>query len=73
MSSVSIWTLAVSLGAVESIITVPSKMTHLSYPREALKRLGIEDNPVRLSVGIHDIGDLIANLEMALKRATSAE
>ncbi len=73
LSSVSIWTLAVSLGAVESIITLPSKMTHLSYPREELERLGVGDNLVRLSVGIEDTEDLIADLRMALKEATHAE
>lgn len=73
LSSVSIWTLAVSLGAVESIITLPSKMTHLSYPGEELERLGIGDNLVRLSVGIEDAQDLIDDLEMALKKAANAE
>ena len=58
-----------SLGAVESIITLPSKMTHLSYPREHLEHLGIGDNLVRLSVGIEDTEDLIADLEKALKNA----
>jgi len=66
VSSVSVWTLAVSLGAVESIITQPSRMTHLSYPREELARLGLSDNLVRLSVGLEDPDDLIADLETAL-------
>lgn len=73
VNSVSVWTLGVSLGAVESIITLPSKMTHLSYPREELKRLGIGDNLVRLSVGIEDADDLIEDLENALEKATRAE
>jgi len=73
VNSTSVWTLAVSLGAVESIITLPSKMTHLSYPREKLERLGIVDNLVRLSVGIEDTEDLIADLEKALKKATAGD
>ncbi len=73
VGSVSLWTLAVSLGAVESIITLPSMMTHLSYPKEILKKLGITDNLVRLSVGIEDVEDLIADLESALKKTISGE
>jgi len=73
VSSVSVWTLAVSLGAVESIITLPSRMTHLTYPPQELRQLGISDNLVRLSVGIEDPRDLIADLEAALEWATGAE
>jgi len=73
VAEVSLWTLAVSLGAVESIITLPSKMTHLPYARSDLKRLGISDNLVRLSVGIEDPEDLIADLETAFERATKGE
>ena len=71
VGSVSLWTLAVSLGAVESIITLSSKMTHLCYPREELAKLGIGDNLVRLSVGIEDVEDLIADLESALKKTVN--
>ncbi len=73
VSAVSLWTLAVSLGAVESIITLPSGMTHLSYRKEELKDLGIENSLVRLSVGIEDVEDLIADLENALKKTINAE
>ncbi len=69
VNNVSIWTLAVSLGAVESIITLPSQMTHLPYPRHELEALGINDSLVRLSVGIEDPEDLIADLELALRKA----
>ncbi len=71
VGSVSLWTLAVSLGAVESIITLSSKMTHLCYPREELAKLGIGDDLVRLSVGIEDVEDLIADLESALKKTVN--
>lgn len=68
-ASVSVWTLAVSLGAVESIITLPAKMTHLSYPPRELERVGLSPNLLRLSVGIEDADDLIADLAVALEAA----
>jgi cystathionine gamma-lyase/homocysteine desulfhydrase len=68
VASVRVWTLAVSLGAVESIITVPAKMTHLSYPPRERERLGLGGNLVRLSVGIEDVDDLIADLVQAFDR-----
>jgi cystathionine beta-lyase/cystathionine gamma-synthase len=72
VGNLSLWTLAVSLGAVESIVTVPARMTHLVYPRNELERLGITDRLVRLSVGIEDPDDLIADLEAGLKKTTAA-
>jgi cystathionine beta-lyase/cystathionine gamma-synthase len=66
LESVSVWTLAVSLGGVESIITQPAKMTHLPYSRRELGRLGICDNLIRLSVGIEDPDDLIEELARGL-------
>jgi len=69
VASVSVWTLAVSLGAVESIITLPAKMTHLPYPPRELERVGLSPNLVRLSVGIEDADDLIADLEAAFASA----
>jgi len=69
VDSVRIWTLAVSLGAVESIITLPAKMTHLPYARDELQRLGISDRLVRLSVGIEAPDDLIGDLAQALDAA----
>jgi cystathionine beta-lyase/cystathionine gamma-synthase len=65
VESVSVWTLAVSLGAVESIITLPARMTHLPYPTGYRERLGIDDSLVRLSVGIEDPDDLIEDLDEA--------
>lgn len=59
-------TLAESLGGVESLLSVPSLMTHASVPPEMRSRLGISDRLVRLSVGIEDVGDIIDDLDRAL-------
>lgn len=61
------FTLAESLGAVESLISVPAKMTHASIPRERREQLGITDGLIRISVGIEDKEDLIEDLEQSLK------
>ncbi|MDT8368291.1 MAG: cystathionine gamma-synthase [Longimicrobiales bacterium] len=58
--------LAESLGGVESLISVPARMTHASVPAERRERMGVTDGLVRLSVGIEDPDDLIADLEEAL-------
>lgn len=61
------FTLAESLGAVESLISLPAKMTHASIPRERRLALGIEDGLIRISVGLEDIEDLIEDLTQALQ------
>lgn len=61
------FTLAESLGAVESLISVPARMTHASIPSERRKQLGITDGLVRISVGIEDSEDLLEDLEQSLK------
>src|SRR5215831_17343794 len=61
-----IFTLAESLGGVESLVDHPGLMTHASIPPEQRKTLGIDDTLIRLSVGIEDVADLIADLEQAL-------
>jgi len=61
-----LFTLAESLGGVESLIEHPAIMTHASIPSEQRDRLGISDSLVRLSVGVEDCDDLIADLEQAL-------
>ena len=66
LSRCELFTLAESLGGVESLIEHPAIMTHASIPAEARKALGIDDGFVRLSVGIEDVGDLKADLEYAL-------
>jgi cystathionine gamma-synthase len=60
------FTLAESLGGVESLVAHPASMTHASMTPEARARAGIADNILRLSVGIEDPGDLVADLERAL-------
>jgi cystathionine gamma-lyase len=62
-----VFALAESLGGVESLIEHPAIMTHASVPPEVRRELGIDDGLVRLSVGIEDVADLIADLEQALE------
>lgn len=64
---VKLITLAESLGAVESLISLPAKMTHASIPPERRAELGISNRLVRLSVGIENLNDLIEDLDQALE------
>jgi cystathionine gamma-lyase/cystathionine beta-lyase len=64
--SFKVWTLAESLGGVESLINHPASMTHGSIPKEEREKVGIVDNLLRLSVGVEDADDLIADLKQAL-------
>lgn len=64
-----VFQLAESLGAVESLANHPAIMTHASIPKETREALGITDSLVRLSVGIEDIDDLLADLEQAMQHA----
>lgn len=66
LERVRLFSLAESLGGVESLIEHPAIMTHASIPPDARAKLGIADGLVRLSVGIEDVRDLIADLEQAL-------
>lgn len=66
LSRLTYFTLAESLGAVESLISLPAKMTHASIPAERRAELGITDGLIRISVGIEDSEDLIADLNNAL-------
>jgi cystathionine gamma-lyase len=66
LETVKIFALAESLGGVESLIEHPGIMTHASVPADQRKKLGIADNLVRLSVGIEDADDLIADLDRAI-------
>jgi cystathionine gamma-lyase len=63
-----LFALAESLGGVESLVDHPAIMTHASVPPDTRKTLGISDSLVRLSVGIEDVDDLIADLDHALSR-----
>ena len=65
LSNLKYIALGESLGGVESLIEVPSLMTHASVPREVREQMGIMDNLVRFSVGIEDVDDLIEDLENA--------
>lgn len=66
LESVKVFSLAESLGGVESLIEHPAIMTHASIPPENRKALGIDDSMVRLSVGVENLEDLIGDLEDAL-------
>lgn len=61
------FTLAESLGGVESLVEVPAIMTHASIPKEIRETIGIKDGLIRLSVGVEDIADLLEDLQQALE------
>jgi len=61
-----LFSLAESLGGVESLISVPARMTHASLPAERRRSTGLTDSLVRLSVGVEDVADLVADLDRAL-------
>ncbi|MBK7600535.1 MAG: cystathionine gamma-synthase [Acidobacteria bacterium] len=69
LDNVTLCALAESLGGVESLISHPASMTHASVPAEERARLGITDGLVRISVGIEDVEDIIADLDAALQKA----
>jgi cystathionine beta-lyase/cystathionine gamma-synthase len=66
LNQVKLCALAESLGGVETLISLPAMMTHASMPKETQERVGITEGLVRLSVGIEDIEDIIADLDQAL-------
>jgi cystathionine beta-lyase/cystathionine gamma-synthase len=66
LKKLKVFCLAESLGGVESLVNHPEKMTHASVPEELRKKLGIGPTLLRLSVGIEDTADLIADLDQAL-------
>jgi cystathionine beta-lyase/cystathionine gamma-synthase len=69
VEGVEIFALAESLGGVESLIGHPAMMTHASVPKERREAMGITDGLVRLSCGVEEVEDLIADLDRALARA----
>lgn len=69
LENVKLFALAESLGGVESLVDHPAIMTHASIPKEVREQLGIYDNLIRLSVGIEDADDLIADLEKGFAKA----
>ncbi len=68
LSGTHLFSLAESLGGVESLIGHPASMTHASIPREERLKVGLTDSLIRLSVGIEDVEDLIEDLKMALDK-----
>ena len=66
ISSLKIFSLAESLGGVESLVCHPASMTHASIPKEERDKTGIVDSLIRLSVGIEDVKDLIDDLDQAI-------
>jgi cystathionine beta-lyase/cystathionine gamma-synthase len=66
LNHVKLCSLAESLGGVETLISHPATMTHASVPAEVRQRIGITDGLIRISVGIEDAEDLIADLDNAL-------
>jgi cystathionine gamma-lyase len=68
LAGVRIFTLAESLGGVESLIEHPVSMTHASVPAEVRERMGLSPNLIRISVGLEDLDDLIDDLSAALER-----
>ena len=72
MNAVKLCTLAVSLGGVETLIQHPASMTHASMGAEARRQAKIDDGLVRISVGIENVDDLIADIDQALEAAADA-
>ena len=68
LEALKIISIAESLGAVESLIEHPASMTHVSIPKEDRQKIGLTDTLIRLSVGVEDVEDLIADLNQALKK-----
>ena len=66
LERVQVFTLAESLGGVESLVNHPAIMTHASVPKEVREAGGVTENLIRLSVGVEDLDDLIADLDQAL-------
>ena len=68
LENTNVFTLAESLGGVESLVNHPVTMTHASIPESERLKIGITDSLIRLSVGIEDIDDLLSDLEQALNQ-----
>jgi cystathionine gamma-synthase len=67
LSSLSLIMFAESLGGVETLMTYPIEQTHKAIPQEMLKRSGVQENLLRLSVGIENVHDLLQDLEQAFR------
>ena len=73
ISNTKWFSLAESLGGVESLIGHPASMTHAAIPKEEREKNGLADTLIRLSVGIENADDLIADLEQAIAKATTQQ
>lgn len=73
INHLKVFTLAESLGSIESLVEIPSLMTHASVPVDQRQTLGISDTLIRLSVGIESIRDIIQDLEQALQKSQQQE
>ena len=71
IDSVEVCTRAVSLGTVDTLVSHPASMTHMSIPKAEREKYGITDGLIRMSVGIENIEDLLADLEQALAKANA--
>jgi len=67
LSGTKLFSLAESLGGVESLIGHPASMTHASIPKKERLKVGLTDSLIRLSIGVEDVDDLIQDLEEALR------
>jgi cystathionine beta-lyase/cystathionine gamma-synthase len=67
VAATELFTLAESLGGVESLIGHPASMTHASIPKEIREKVGVTDGLIRLSLGVEDAADIIADLEIAFQ------
>ncbi len=70
-TATELFTLAESLGGVESLVEVPASMTHASIPPEERRKAGLSDGLVRISVGIEHVDDLLADVQQAIERSAS--
>lgn len=68
ISNLRLCQLAVSLGDTETLVEVPSLMTHRGYPKEKLVEFGLSESMVRISVGLEDYNDIIEDLDQALNQ-----
>ena len=66
LNKFEVFTLAESLGGVESLVSHPATMTHASIPKEKREELGIKDGLIRLSIGLETIDDILSDLKNAL-------
>lgn len=73
LKACKVFTLAESLGGVESLAQCPAFMTHGSVPAEVRAKLGITENLIRISVGVEDLDDLIQDLDNALRASQKNE